>query len=226
MGLSLTALNYIEECVNATMGGLRGKRMLELGNQHITEDHIQEKTGKEYYLNRVVEHVSFDLNGEDGALTVDLSRPVRDSKWHGYFDIITNSGTSEHVGPPKKAQYECFRNIHNCLKVGGVAVHLVPDIDELKNKGFWKGHCNYYYSKRFFEMLAKNNQYELVSFKNLDGLACACLRKQQDMPFMENRKEFLRYIIRKGLPQIDAGINDRGVYRFIYLCRRFVKTIG
>lgn len=210
MGLGRIYFDYIDKCAEDVIGSLRGKRMLELGNQHNGDESIPEKTGKEYYTNRGVEHISVDLNGMDGALKVDLSKPINIPSWQGYFDIITNCGTSQHV-EPKKAQYICFMNIHNCLKLGGIAVHLVPDIDELKNKGCWKWLCNHYYSHEFFKMLAMNNDYNLVSLKVIDGNICACLQKKYDRPFMENQKEFLKYITRREWGEVYPGINDRGI---------------
>ena len=223
MGLNRAYIGYIEKCARDTIGGLQGKRMLELGNQHIRDEAIAEKTGKEYYINRVIEHISVDLNGSDGALMVDLSQPIKFANWYGYFDIITNAGTSEHVGLPKKNQYQCFMNIHNCLKVGGIAVHLVPDIYELKDKGCWKSHCNYYYSREFFRMLAEINNYRLISTDRINDLLCICLQKEKEVPFMRNRTKFLKYITRKGLPKISQGINDRGIYRFIHLAYCLVR---
>lgn len=195
MGLTSAYLDYIYESAVVTIGDLRGKRMLELGNQHIIDRTgvIHEKTGKEYYANKGVEHTSIDLNGLDGAIKVDLSKPIGISGWREYFDIVTNSGTSEHVSP-RRAQYECFMNIHDCLKVGGIAVHLVPDINELENKGCWKNHCTYYYSHEFVEMLVRTNKYKLISLRMIDGLVCFCVEKTESIPFMKNREEFLRYI--------------------------------
>jgi SAM-dependent methyltransferase len=224
MGLKSIYLNYINECARDIIGEFYGKRMLELGNQHFDEDEgiIPERTGKEYYVNRGVLHTSVDLNGEDGSIKIDLSKPIENKDWLNSFDIITNSGTSEHV-EPKKAQYVCFMNIHNCLKVGGIAVHIVPGIDELEKKGCWKKHCNNYYSYEFFEMLSRNNNYKLASLKVINGLICACLQKKQDTLFMKNRKEFLRHIARKKEGIIYKGINDRGLYRFYIL---FHGTVG
>lgn len=221
MGLKSVYLDYIHECTRDTITEFYGKRMLELGNQHIGEDEgtIPERTGKEYYVNRGVMHTSIDLNGRDGSLKIDLSKLIKNEDWLNHFDIITNSGTSEHI-EPKKAQYVCFMNIHNCLKVGGIAVHLVPDMDELEKKDCWKKHCNNYYSHEFFKMLARNNNYKLVSLKVINGLICACLQKKQDTPFMENRKEFLRYITRRKGGIIYTGVNDRRLYRFYTLFHR------
>lgn len=222
MGLKSAYLDYIYECARDTIGELHGKKMLELGNQGIRPDQgLPERTGKEYYENRGVIHTSIDLNAANGALKIDLSKPISNKDWFNHFDIITNSGTSEHV-EPKKAQYMCFMNIHNCLRVGGIAVHLVPDIDELENKGSWREHCKNYYSHEFFKMLARNNNYKLTSLKVIDGAICACLQKKQDIPFMKNREEFLRYIVRKKGGIIYPGISDTGLLRFYNQLRNFI----
>lgn len=198
MGLKREFIEFIESCANQTIGELNGKKMLEFGDQIITDESIPEKTGKLYFSNIGVEHVSVDLSGQHGALKLDLSKPQQFSRWRGYFDIVTNAGTSEHV-EPTSAQYECFLVIHNALKVGGVAVHLVPDINELESKGCWSGHCNNYYSHEFFVMLAKNNNYRLVASTVMDGLRCSAIQKQVDAPFMEGRATFLEHIaVRKG----------------------------
>lgn len=207
MGLKKAYLDYIQECAKDTAIDFNGKHMLELGNQECSDNAVPERTGKEYYTNRGVKHVSVDLNGEDGALKVDLSKPISFPEWRGRFDIITNAGTSEHV-EPIEGQYVCFMNIHDCLKVGGIQVHLLPDINELNNNGRWKGHCNNYYSFDFFKMLQIKNDYKLVSLKIINGMVSACLQKQHDKPFMDDRQEFLRHITRKQGGIVYRGAND------------------
>jgi hypothetical protein len=170
--------------------------MLELGNQHITEPCIPERTGSAYYANRCASHTSVDLNGLDGAVELDLAKVVTIPGWTGYYDIITNAGTTEHV-EPKTGQYCCFRNIHEWLRTGGIAVHIVPDAHELESKGCWKGHCNNYYSIEFFEMLAASNSYKLVLSDIRDGMIWVCLQKVEDVPFMDDRKTFLKHIARR-----------------------------
>lgn len=206
MGLQPAYLEYIDTCAVTELGGLEGKRMLELGDQVINNQAIAETTGKEYYENRGVAHVSFDLNGQHGALAVDLARPIADAEWRGAFDIVTNSGTTEHV-EPLEAQHTCFMNIHDCLKVGGISVHLVPDLDELEQRGRWKNHCNNYYTAGFFDTLAALNDYTVVSNTVINGLRAACLRKNSDTPFTENREALLDGIGRRSGGVVYAGIN-------------------
>lgn len=109
-------IEFINACVDAWLGGLRGKSMLELGNQCILNSYcgktfsprIPFKSGKEYYSRLGVAHTSFDLNGRDGAERVDLSRSLELPQRFGPFDFVTNSGTTEHV-EPYEAQYTCFQ---------------------------------------------------------------------------------------------------------------------
>lgn len=226
MGLEPDYLDYIQECVVATMDDFTDKRMLELGNQLINAEQIQERTGKTYYRNRGVLHTSFDLNGKDGAIRVDLSKPIGKKKWLNAFDIVTNSGTSEHV-EPFETQYECFKNIHNCLKIGGIAIHIVPDAIELEERGLWKGHCNNYYTHEFFALLAELNGYQLISSKVINGTRCACLQKVTDSPFTSEKEELLAAITRKEGGIVYLGINDDPKFRlFTGIYARVLDVAG
>ncbi len=222
MGLESSYLDYIQDCVTVTLGDLAGMHMLELGDQVILTKRIPESTGKEYYENRGVHHTSFDINGEHGALRVDLSKPISNRDWVSAFDIVTNSGTSEHI-EPFTSQYECFMNIHNCLRQGGIAVHLVPDIVELKRRGHWRKHCNNYYSHEFFALLAELNGYALLSTKVINGLRCVCLRKDASGPFTADRDALLAQIARR---EGGIGLSLMSGDRIIRLFRRLRKRFG
>lgn len=213
MGLNKRYLDLIESSIADVVGQVRGKSMLELGDQVIGGDGADAgKTGKLYFQERGVEHVSIDLNGRNGALAYDLSRPIRRPDWIGYFDIVTNAGTTEHV-EPHRTQYACFQNIHNFWACGGVAIHIVPDIHELEAHGHWKGHCCNYYSHEFFEMLCEHNGYRLVSSTVIDGLRCVCLQKTRDQAFMLDEDRLLTRIAQRSEGIVYRGINDHGLLR-------------
>ena len=205
-------------------GTVRGKRMLELGNQCIRDARVAERTGKEYFTRLGAEHISIDLNGRDGALKIDLSAPMDRHGWREYFDIVTNCGTAEHV-EPHEAQYQCFKNIHDCLKAGGIAIHLLPDIHELRDRGCWKRHCNNYYSREFVEMLAQHNGYRIYSLEISDGMTFCCVQKNGSAEFMQDRTEFLKYITREKGGIIYPGSNDQGVSRIHMLYERLLYYI-
>ena len=196
MGLSPSLLKFIEVSIEDEFGRENNLHMLELGDQCINDITIPEKTGKNYFENRGFKHISVDLSGFNGALVRDLSKPEHFKDWHGEWDIITNAGTSEHV-EPFESQYDCFNIIHDCIKVGGIAIHLNPDAYELDMHGTWKNHCNYYYSRTFFEMLASECGYDLCANKLINGLRCVVLKKTKNVPFMKDHKKFLEHISKR-----------------------------
>ena len=127
-----------------------GIKICELGNQKMKW--TPEGTGKKYLLNRgAKEHISIDMNGKDGALRIDLSKPV--DKWQLYFDMVTNYGTAEHV---EGGIYQAYKNIHNFTRPGGVIVNAGP----LARCNPW--HSPYHYEVWFFKYLADRNNYKHI----------------------------------------------------------------
>lgn len=208
MGLRRAYLDFIQQSVDATIGGFDGKKMLELGNQRISRSQgIRERTGKAYFTKLGVDHTSLDFNGKDGAVPLDLSQLIDKPEWQGHFDIITNSGTTEHV-EPFETQFDCFTNLHNWLKPGGIIVHIVPAREELEATGRWENHCNNYYSKEFFEVLARGCGYEVVSSTVINDLRAVCLCKKEDRPFMTDRDAFFENITRREGGIVYFGVDD------------------
>jgi SAM-dependent methyltransferase len=195
MGLEVDYINFIESAINEVFGARDlSLRMLELGNQRITPNQsIKETTGKEYFISKGFGHTSVDINGEDGALEKNLSIEEDFTEFVDYFDIITNAGTTEHVGPLEK-QYPCFKILHQCLKVGGVAIHMVPDIEQKDLYGHWKTHCNFYYSDNFFSTFAEKCRYQIISNTVINGLRCVALKKTKQWDFFSDREEFINLI--------------------------------
>lgn len=225
MGITSEYLEYALECIRASVGELNGKKMLELGDQMFVKGEACRKSGKEYFEDMGVLHTSIDLNGRHGSLKIDLAKPIEMPEWKNNFDIVTNFGTVEHV-EPKKAQYECFKSIHYCLKPGGIAIHLLPDIDELTNHGYWKDHCKNYYSHDFVRTLVENNDYELLSIKVINGLLCPCYRKNSDSVFMQNRKKLLKRISRKRGGAVYIDINESAAHKIFRLSYQIPRRIA
>jgi len=210
MGMRRQYINFIENNASSIIGDLKGKSMLELGDQVIKDMKgiIPEKTGKEYFTNKGMEHISIDLNGKRGALKIDLSKPIINPNWVNYFDIITNLGTTEHV-EPQSSQYICFRNLHNLLVPGGMIIHVLPDIERMDDCSSIKKHSNNYYKPSFFDMLTCNGKaYKLIKMyrKGLNFLVC--MKKLSDIPFMEDVELFNSHLIRRDGGRIWKGIND------------------
>ena len=156
-------------------------KVCELGDQKMKWH--PDKTGKKYLLNKgVVEHISIDWHGRRGAINRNLAKPI--NEWFGYFDMVTDFGTIEHVD---NGQYWAFKNVHNFTRVGGVMVHALPLV------GHWKGHCNYHYEADFFETLAYGNKYQCHLSKIIEikgrrnrsqPMVCSVLVKKVDRDFM------------------------------------------
>ncbi|MBN1799631.1 MAG: hypothetical protein JW822_13730 [Spirochaetales bacterium] len=145
-------LNHSLEILKKRGLSLNGIKMCELGNQHFFVEGIEFQTAKEYFLSLGVNHTSIDINGQDGALTLNLAKPVTDPALVGNFDIVTNYGTAEHVSN----QYECYRNMHNFCRRGGLFIHVAPLV------GSWPLHCEHYYYPLFFIRLAEANKYRVL----------------------------------------------------------------
>lgn len=178
MAYTPALIGFVNELLSRAYVSVKGLKMLELGDQVCLG--MPETTGKEYFTNRGIQHTSVDLNGLHGALQLDLNEPLQFSHWNNYFDVVTNSGTSEHVDD----QYAVFKICHDVLKVGGLAIHIVPTYCEN-----WKGHSIHTYTAKFFEYFALIG-YEILynhvitsKDKAIDGLLYVAMGKAQSMPF-------------------------------------------
>jgi hypothetical protein len=193
MGLRLSYIDFINAAIERVYGlNIGGLKMLELGDQVVKKKSgLSERTGKEYFTNLGYNHISVDLNGKRGSLIKDLTKPADFSEWLAYFDILTNSGTTEHV-EPFESQYDCFKILHDCVKIGGLMIHLIPDIKPL-DQGHFANHCNYYYSEKFFNDLALNCNYTILENTIMDNLRCVALIKNSN-DFWQDKDSFLKNI--------------------------------
>ena len=121
------------------------KSMVELGNKTVgPRNHgVPFKT---MFESQGIQHISIDLNGRDGALPFDLSKPIHMPT----YDILTNYGTSEHI---LDGQEQVFRNIHNLSHYR--IIHAVPRVGSYPHHGYW------HFDKDFFLMLADLNDYQI-----------------------------------------------------------------
>ena len=183
-------------------------KMIELGNQTLKpKDEESEPTpnksyrvmnynrlpAKMYFSSIGINHTSIDTNGKDGALPLNLADPTTSKKYNN-FDILTNFGTSEHVYD----QYECWKNIHNFIKTGGVFCHAVPAT------GYWYRHgsCYAWHDESFFKGLATLNNYEILDLGRRgsplhDYVKIFCnLKKKNNNDFI-SREEFSKLKLHK-----------------------------
>lgn len=196
MGYNLHQWDFLQRCMSKYFPNSDGREMLELGNQRIKnlvlrKFSIKNNVAKHYFTNLGFKHTSFDYNGNDGAICIDLSKGMIQKEHFGKYDIITNSGVTEHI-EPYESQYECFKNIHLCSKAGSVFLHLIPEV------GGFKDHCQYYYNVDFINDLCSLNNYkvlELERFQKQNGtLVMVCLERIDDSDFCKDRERFLKNI--------------------------------
>ena len=153
------------------------KIFLELGIQE-SQENLGFKYIRDVLSSQYKEYISIDLHDINNVTICDLS------EYHNNLfsaDIITNFGTSEHV-EYEEGQYNCWKNIHNWLKLGGIVIHEIPEV------GSWPGHCRYYVDEKFFKFL-ENYGYSLIEFSqhsdNNGNLAWCVLKKIEDKDFMD-----------------------------------------
>lgn len=156
MGIAKTngQLQLLQDVIRQERLVLSGLRMAELGNQYFRDDVLgTEVSAKLVFEAMGVDHTSFDLNGKDGAITGDLSKPF-EGGLHSQFDLVTNFGTSEHV---EDSQYWCWGNIHSLCEYDGYMIHAIPEI------GSWPRHGKWHYDMDRVLRLANACEYEVIA---------------------------------------------------------------
>ncbi len=194
MGLNMHTMNMLLEALDLVeISSFEGLSICELGNLYVRDcvhpflkdrDIPLYKTAKELFTHLGMKDTSLDWNGQDGALPVDLSKPVKNI---GTFDIIMNGGTAEHVYD----QYECWRNIHNLCKEYGLVVSIGP------LSGSWLNHSPWRYSLKFFDCLSFINNYDLLerrmlSFEDRADLDCHCVSFRKGAGRFMSRELFIK----------------------------------
>jgi len=187
MGLNIHMLKMLFKQIS--MDKCKGLNICELGNLYVAEDvhpflishgiplcH----TAKELFNHFGFNDISIDLNGKDGALPLDLGKPIK--KFRGKFDVLINGGTTEHVDN----QYICWKNIHNLCKENALVVSVVPLNGNMINHKSWR------YSLKFFNDLADVNKYKVLQSRiislNPEKLDMNCVY----FSFRRNSGKFIR----------------------------------
>lgn len=123
-------------------------------------------------------HVSIDLNGEGGALKLDLQQQINPVLIGGPFDVVTNFGTTEHVDD----QAAVWDNVHELVKLGGHLISTTPF------PGDWPNHGRWYPPVEWYREFAACNGYEIEQeFVQIDRLkqktTCFRMKKVESHPF-------------------------------------------
>jgi len=106
-----------------------------------------------------IEYNSFDVSLRYKTELLDLNFDNLPEKYHEYYDVVLNCGTTEHI----LNQWNCFEVIHDATRVSGIMYHQLPATGYLD-------HGYFAYTPLFFKDLAAANDYEVVDmFYTLAG---------------------------------------------------------
>lgn len=149
------------------------KSVIELGAQDVydpdlVKGHAEKNTGVQYELPPSSTYTAammykaygfdsyacIDALGGDNCLVFDLNNNIKANyDFAEQFDLVTNHGTTEHCFN----QLNCFTNIHNLCKQGGVMYHALPCHGLV-----YLTHCFYTYQPPFYYNLAAANNYKVI----------------------------------------------------------------
>jgi hypothetical protein len=158
-------------------------KVLELGAQNLYASEFEGSPYADlYYKRKQCEYTCLDLNEENNALNLDLATKLSLDK----YNVVTDFGTSEHVGingkHDAKAFYNCWLNKHNACEIGGLIISENPKTSN------WPEHGFNYVTENFYRQLAYSNGYEILEIgehpamnntENGWNIYCV-LRKTQD----------------------------------------------
>jgi hypothetical protein len=91
------------------------------------------------------EYFCVDIDERPGTINLDLNRGNIEARYKGYFDVVTNHGTTEHVMNPINS----FFSVHEMTKKDGLMIHDTP-IFGLGNHGFVNLTPKFWHSLIFF----------------------------------------------------------------------------
>jgi hypothetical protein len=121
------------------------------------------------------DYATIDYDGHRGSIPLDLNTDQVPEKLREQFDLVVNTGTTEHIAN----QAQAFRIIHDLTRIGGVMFHEVA-------AGSWN-HGLINYTPKFFLLLHKQNDYEQVYMRERtdgDMFIRVALRKRLNREFV------------------------------------------
>jgi len=187
-------IDFIAECITLCHGSnWTGKRILEIGDNDPNYD-------LQYFVDKGMEHTLIEPVRTDGNpwmpriaqnyIPKVLPDASQLAEYMNYFDVITNIGCIEHL-EPLDSHYEIWKNLHDMCKVGGVMIHIMPDIDECDKYLRWYGHCHYFFNTAFFEFLEQELGYEIIANDLLNWNRSVAVKKITNSQFNIDRETFL-----------------------------------
>ena len=180
MGSSVEAISPLppeeQSMVEPFVGA--GVRVLEFGNKRSPGAGTPENPRGAYsfwYREKGCHYVSVDINGQDGAMKIDVRNRFDLSKG----EIVTNFGFSEHV----TIQKPFWQNALAHLEVGGHFVNAVPQPNQWLNHGYSYWHPEYKFFLRLAYLNALTIEDHYAYGNEGKRLWAVVLKKQQEAPF-------------------------------------------
>jgi hypothetical protein len=151
-----------------------GRPRVELGSPSGGDFAGTAPPSKPFWTSIGFDYAAIDYDGHRHSIPLDLNTDRVPEKLRQQFDLVVNTGTTEHIAN----QAQAFRIIHDLTRMGGVMFHEVP-------AGSWN-HGLINYTPKFFLMLHKLNDYEQVYMRERtdgDMFIRVALRKRLNREF-------------------------------------------
>jgi hypothetical protein len=159
---------HTKEVVEKYVKEFSPKNILDLGSQNdFSQPLLPAPYISEWYKSKGIFYECIDLNKENEAWAVDLSKPFENTigDWKGQFvhtgyDFLLDIGTSEHVGNNGvhdiESYYNCWKTKHNLCKISGLIISENPKSNN------WPGHGFNYVTQEFYKQLASVSGYIIL----------------------------------------------------------------
>jgi SAM-dependent methyltransferase len=117
----------------------------------------QNPSSRHFWNSIGFQYASVEFDGHRDSIALDLNRDSVPKRMRNAYDLVVNTGTTEHVANQDNA----FRVIHDLCKPGGVMFHELP-------AGGMMTHGLITYTPKFFWNLCRENDYQIL-FLRVDG---------------------------------------------------------
>lgn len=116
------------------------------GNQNLA---YAAPSSREFWQSLGFHYTCLDFDGHRDSVALDLNKDDVPGRFRGAFDLLVNTGTTEHVANQDNA----FRVMHDLCRPGGIMIHEVP-------AGGLLNHGMFNYNMKFFWHLCRYNNYK------------------------------------------------------------------
>jgi hypothetical protein len=125
-------------------------------NEGLEHQSEQNPSSRQFWQSIGFRYGSIEFDGHRDSIALDLNRDGVPGRLRGGFDLVVNTGTTEHVANQDNA----FRVMHDLCRHGGIMFHELP-------AGGMMTHGLITYTPKFFWHLCRENDYEAVVLKTI-----------------------------------------------------------